>query len=399
MQTVTMRYLKTMDFLKKNDNIVEELFKQYIELQPDSEEAYYPDLFIKDIHKEYLTQNKVRLPHPLYATWDIVSKCNLKCVFCSAAAPNTKYEFIENSDSMLIADKIIASKIKYISIRGGEPTLCKNLSAVVAKFVNSGIFVEIVTNGIHIDDNFFETVSLLPSSMYRIKISIDSFNAQTNDSQRGKKSFENATKAMSVCQKWKIPFRTQMVITKLNYNDIWDTYNYCASFDAASFGCMLLLPIGRGRDNKLKISLNKEILLQLIQIIRSPQNTILEKIGLGVDAITYYKPFVSNIDMKYQDAINIGHIKCNGAKTRIYISPSGDVYPCDLLQYREYYLGNIIKNENFWNSDNALHFCEINRSNIPKCKDCKVLGCNMGCLAISIENSKTVDHQIPNCEV
>lgn len=394
-----MRCLKNMDFLKENNKTVDELFEQYIELQPDSEDAYYPDLFIKDIHREYLMQNEVRFPHPLYATWDIISECNLRCVFCSATAPNTKYDFIENDKSLLIADRIITSKIKYISIRGGEPTLCRNLPQIVSKFVNSGIFVEIVTNGIHIDDDFFETVSKLPTSMYRIKISIDSYNAETNDSQRGKTSFDNATNAMYVCKKWNIPFRTQMVITKLNYNDILGTYNYCASFNAASFGCMLLLPIGRGRDNKLKISLNKEILLQLIRIIQSPQKTVLEKIGLGVDAISYYKPFVSKQEMTIQDSINIGHMKCNGAKTRIYINPVGDVYPCDLLQYEKYYLGNIITDNDFWNSNNALNFCAINRSNIEKCRDCRVLGCNMGCLAISIENSRNSMHHIPNCEV
>lgn len=287
MQIIITRCSRNMDFLKENDNKVEELFKQYIELQPDSEEAYYPDLFIKDIHQAYLKENKVRLPHPLYATWDIISECNLRCVFCSATAPNTKCNYVENSNALSIAKRIISSQIKYISIRGGEPSLCKNLPEVVATLVNAGIFVEIVTNGIHIDDDFFKTVSILPTSMYRIKISIDSFNSLTNDSQRGKSSFENATKAMKVCQKWSIPFRTQMVITKLNYKDIWDTYNYCASFDAASFGCMLLLPIGRGKDSKLKISLNEEILIQLIRIIQANKKTVLEKIGLGVDAISY----------------------------------------------------------------------------------------------------------------
>ena len=92
-------------------------------------------------------------------------------------------------------------------------------------------------------------------------------------------------------------------------------------------------------------------------------------------------------------------MKCNGAKTRIYINPVGDVYPCDLLQYEKYYLGNIITDNDFWNSNNALNFCAINRSNIEKCRDCRVLGCNMGCLAISIENSRNSMHHIPNCEV
>lgn len=394
-----MRCLKSMDFLKNKDLSLEQLFKRYTELQPDSEDEYYPDFFMKDIHKEYLKDGKVRLPHPIYATWDIVKECNLNCVFCSAAAPRIRGEYVENEVATSVVEKLINSGIRYVSIRGGEPTLYRNLIKVIEKLIHAGIFVEIVTNGCHINVDFIEAIATLPKSMYRIKISIDSYNEEVNDYQRGKGSYRLATNAMNICKEYGIDYRNQMVITANNYRDILNTYEFCASFGAISFGCMLLLPIGRGRNSKLRISLNEEILLQLISILENPHSTTLEKIGLGVDAIKLYMPYLSSVEITNQDSVIIGHIKCNGAKTRIYINSEGGIYPCDLLQYDDYYLGNIINGDDYWNSGNAIKFCGINRMNIERCKDCHVKGCNMGCMAISIENSYQSDHKVPNCEV
>jgi len=388
-----------MDFSRYCDLSLEQLFKKYIDLQPDSEQEYYPDFFLKDIHREYLKNGKVRLPHPLYATWDIVRECNLNCVFCSAAAPKIKKEYIENKNVDVVVDKLIASGIKYVSIRGGEPTLYRNITKVVEKLIHGGIFVEIVTNGYHIDDRFIEAIATLPKSMYRIKISIDSYLESVNDRQRGKGSFNIATDAMKLCKKHDVEYRNQMVITTNNYCDIKNTYEFCASLGAVSFGCMLLLPIGRGKNSKFRITLNKEILLQLISIIENPKDTKVEKIGLGVDAVKLYMPYLIDNSITSQESVNIGHIKCNGAKTRIYVNSEGDIYPCDLLQYDDFFLGNIISDDDFWYSQNARRFCDINRLNTEICKDCRVKGCNMGCLAISIENSQKSNCKIPNCEV
>lgn len=388
-----------MDFLSKyNDLGVEELFKIYLQMQPDSEDSYYPDNLIKEIHKEYLDNGIIALPHPLYATWDITDYCNLNCVFCSANAPHTSGNKITSKNVLGIADSIIKSGIKYVSIRGGEPTLCQELLDVIVKLVANNIFVEIVSNGRFIDSDFLKKIKDIPKSMLRIKISFDSFDMKTNDTQRGKTSYYYAVKAMQSCSEYSFPFRVQMVITQSNYTHIFETYKFVSNLGATSFGVILLLPIGRGRNSKLKISLNKEILLQLISILDNQKSTVLEKIGLGVDAVKFYLPFLDK-NITLSDSVNLGHIKCNGYKTRIYISSTGDVFPCDLLRYNEFKGGNIISDD-YWHSPAAEYVRSVSRLNREKCKDCKILGCNMGCIAIGMEDGYSdLTSIIPNCEV
>ena len=395
-----MRYLGNMKLLMKYSEMsLEELFKEYIRVQPDSEGLYYPDMFIKDIHRAYLEDNKVSLPNPIYGTWDIIQECNLRCLFCSAAAPKTGDEYISNPLAVQIADRIIESGIKYISIRGGEPTICRELTEVVKKFIKAGIFVEIVTNGRHIEQKFFDELRGIPYSLLRIKISFDSVNEEVNDYQRGNKSYFYAVRAMECCKRNSMPFRIQMVLTNKNYRDIKETYKFCEKKGATSFGCMILIAVGRGKNSSLKISLNREILLQLLDIINHETQTIVEKIGLGADVIRLYKPLMEEMNFLQKDAVISGHIKCNGYKTRIYIASNGDVFPCDMLQYDEFKSGNILYERDFWHSNNAERFRLRNRANVHKCKDCKVYGCNMGCMAISLENSPNKNMPIPNCEV
>lgn len=87
--------------------------------------------------------------------------------------------------------------------------------------------------------------------------------------------------------------------------------------------------------------------------------------------------------LSIRESIKLGHLKCNGYKTRIYISSTGKVFPCDLLQTEEYNAGNIMDGTSYWNGVAAQRFREKDRTNSDRCKDCTLLACNMGCFVIS----------------
>ena len=138
------------------NNKLIELYKEYDKLCEQTKLEYQPDGFLVMIHEHYLNNNKIRLPYPLYATWDITNYCNLHCIFCSASALGNK-EKIDSPDSLKIAKKMISNGIKYVSIRGGEPTLVKQLKDIVKLFINNNIFVEIVSNGSGINNELLKS--------------------------------------------------------------------------------------------------------------------------------------------------------------------------------------------------------------------------------------------------
>ena len=59
-----------------------DLFKKYNELCENNKLEYQPDGFLVLIHEHYINNGKIRLPYPLYATWDITNYCNLNCIYC-----------------------------------------------------------------------------------------------------------------------------------------------------------------------------------------------------------------------------------------------------------------------------------------------------------------------------
>lgn len=376
-----------------------DLYKEYNELCENTKLEYQPDGFLVMIHEHYFDNGKIKLPYPLYATWDITRTCNLHCEFCSASALGSK-GIVDDDNTLTIAKKIIENKMKYISIRGGEPTLVKQLPEIIKMLVENNVFVEVVTNGFNINDNFLNKIKELNKNLIRLKISLDSTDESINDSIRGKGSYVLATNAIKNCHKHNYPFRVQMVVTNKNKDDIENMYEFVSSYGCTSFGTSLMLPMGRGITMD-KVLVDEKLLKDLIRIKKNETTTKLEKLGMGIDGFKFYEDIYKDMDLTDDDAYKFSVLKCNCAKTRINIDFNGDIYPCDMTKYEKFKLGNILENtiDEFWNSPNSDKFNRLSRRTKKGCKDCKVKGCNTGCFGMSYGVCRSIENFVPNCKL
>lgn len=381
------------------NNKLLELYKEYNELCENTKLEYQPDGFLVMIHEHYFEKGKIKLPYPLYATWDITRTCNLHCEFCSASSLSNK-GIVDDDKTLLIARKIIDNKMKYVSIRGGEPTLVKQLPEIIKLLVNNGIFVELVTNGFNINEKFLNKLNDVNKNLVRIKISLDCTKKEINDSIRGKGSFVLATKAIETCFKNNWPYRVQMVLTNKNKDDIENMYKYVSENGCTSFGVSIMLPMGRGIQMS-KVEVDEELLRILINIKKNETTTKLEKMGMGIDGYKFYEDLYKDMNLTDDDAYKFSILKCNCAKTRINIDFNGDVYPCDMTKYNEFKLGNILENtvDEFWNCSTADRFNLLSRRTKKICKDCKIKGCNTGCFGMSYGVCRSIENFIPNCKL
>ena len=380
-------------------NNITELFKEYNLLCENNKLDYQPDGFLVMIHEHYLDKGKIQLPYPFYVTWDITNYCNLSCVFCSASALGKK-DIIDDPNCIKIAEKLIENKIKYISIRGGEPTLVKQLINCVELFNKNNIYVEIVSNGSGITKEFLTKLSILNKNMIRIKISLDSTDEESNDKLRGKGSYLGAVKAMNNCKEFDWDFRTQMVVTNKNKDDLINMYEFVNSLGATSFGSLLVLPMGRGKKTDLVV-IDEKLLTDLIYIKKNEKNTKFEKLGMGIDGFKFYENLYQNYSCSEEESYKYSLLKCNCGKTRINLDSNGDVYPCDMMKYDEFKMGNILKDDimTIWHSDSVKEFNEISRRTKKGCKDCNIKGCNTGCFGISYGIYHDIKNAEPNCRL
>ncbi|MGL5718106.1 MAG: radical SAM protein [Paraclostridium sp.] len=327
--------------------------------------------------------------------------CNLNCYFCSAEAKNTK-EKVLNEDALKICEKIIQSGAIYVSILGGEPTLCTDLVEVVKRLVSNNIFTEIVTNGYKIDEKFVNEIKELDSDLVRIKVSLDSYCENINDSMRGKDSHYYVKRAAQNLNSRNIPFRINMVVNKENEDHIKDTYLFANSIGATSFGFSFVMPIGRGSNLK-SVSLRSETFQQLFEILEYEKNssTKLEKYGLGIESFIYLKEILKNSEISNEDSINISKLKCSTCKYRLLIDDNGDIYPCDMLHFDEFKLGNILDNSisDIWESPKTISISNVSRSNKTKCSECEHKWCNTGCYGIMYEYNKVNHCDLQMCMI
>ncbi len=376
-----------------------EKYKEYVKLCSNNEINYMPDSFIKYIHSKYLDDGIIQLENPLYATWDITNFCNLNCIFCSASAKCHK-GMIDEPNAINIAQKIVDWGIKYVSIRGGEPMIVKQLPEIINLLNENGIFTEIVSNGTGFTKSFFDSLNDVNKDLIRIKISLDSPEREKNDRIRGKGSYDNAIFSMENCQKYGWKYRVQMVVVNSNKNQIIDMYNLAQSKGATSFGIYLVLPFGRG--NRIdKVIIDEQLLDQVLYIQKNQKITKFEKFALGLDDFKFFKFLYNNVDFDEALSEKISLLKCNGGKTRINIDQNGDCYPCDLMKYETFKMGNILSDDYdmIWNSTAVKIFNSISRKTKNKCKNCKYKNCNTGCLAMNYSEDISLDKQIPNCEI
>lgn len=386
--------------------MVDEQFWKYLKKiqHLQSKALYFPDEFVKYLGSYYYDRNEIP-EGPIYATWDVTKRCNLNCFFCSADAKRIldKQE-LNTADKIRVAERLVEWGINYVSLRGGEPSLCKELMDVIETLVRGGVYTEVVSNGTGINSEFCSRLSMLPKHMYRVKISLDSPNISVNDEQRGKNSFKFATKALTNLMKFEINnVRVQTVITEYNKFQLFDMYKYIHEFNVYSFGFALLLPSGRSSKFNPPV-LEKSILKQFI-LMKNMEKSInkikVEKIHFGYMQNVEGSDSCFDSDLSDNDANKIFRMKCNAAVTRINVDSNGDIYPCDFLKFPEFKSGNIIQDDLYkvWHSAIFSRLRNITRFDKKECNKCIRRSCTTGCMGLAFNRYHSLLRKDPNCEV
>lgn len=85
---------------------------------------------------------------PLYCEWEITSRCNMRCSFCSTWTDNrNSKKDISTKDAISIIDQLAELGTKIIHFSGGEPTLREDLSKLISYAQSKKILVALTTNG------------------------------------------------------------------------------------------------------------------------------------------------------------------------------------------------------------------------------------------------------------
>ena len=276
------------------------------------------------------------------------SNCNLHCKYCYAAERvESKHERLSLTQYESIIDQLcgISNDITF-TITGGEPLLNPLWQPIAQHIKSRGCTLFLLSNGLLINE---KNIDFIKHNFDLVTLSIDGPTRESHMLTRGD-NFDAVMRAVDLLEKREVNFTLSMTVTRLNIDQVEPM--------AKRFGSRLnfapLFPVSDLANDELSIT-GEQYYQALSQ-------------AFGVEPLSYCE---ASLDMSKQ----LKNRKCAIGDNEISISPTGDVYPCQLLHMSQFLAGNVHEQSivDIYRNSEALKRCaNLDVDNIEKCRDCVI---------------------------
>lgn len=317
----------------------------------------------------------------LILQWHITNRCNKRCAHCY----QEKYQGEELSTSELInqGKEYIKLLNRYnkekgtkqrgqINLTGGEPFVREDIWELLDFFKENKSYFDfgILTNGSLLTVDVVERLKEYNPKM--VQVSIDG-GKDTHDKLRGQGSYNEVIKALKLLNKYKIKALVSFTANNKNYKEYPLVAKAARKGRAYKVWTDRLVPTNGNINEEIK-TLNKEEVVEYINIIGKEQDNILNKIrGLKV---------LGERSLQFLNGKGLCY-KCSAGDGLIILLENGDVMPCRRLPITA---GNIKDNSLMDIYYKGEVFNRIrNKDKSPKgCEECGFLSiCGGGAKCIS----------------
>lgn len=318
----------------------------------------------------------------------VSADCNLSCSYCFYHnRPTDPYRSLrshrmnDETLSILIGQLMEEGDAVSFCWQGGEPTLAgldffKKVVELQIKFGRDGQLVSnsLQTNGVLIDRNwarFLKRFNML------VGLSLDG-PQEVHDRYRtyasGKGSFKEVMRTVDILRENEVEFNILSVVSKANVNRPEELYEFYLN---EGFFYLQFIPCVEVDDSGKKIASFaitceewESFLRRLFNIwfnggnpqvsIRLFENILMAYLGMEPEICEFKKRGGSYVVVEY----------------------NGDVYPCDFLVERSWFLGNLRERplDEILESERFKRFIRLKEVEYPECKKCRFkFICNQGC--------------------
>ena len=326
------------------------------------------------------------LQTPLFLTWEVTNRCNLRCKVCYNASANIHPSEINEAEAPSVVNAIAECKPIFVNLTGGEPFLRPDIIDIAKQLKKSGTEPQLATNGtVYNEALFLEMKSIGVKS---IQVSFDGFE-EAHDTIRGNGSFGRALKTLKFLIANGFLVNVGTVVTKLNYKDLPAFTEFFHNLGVKKIGVFRFIATGRGRENQ-SLQLDTDDLVWLQKKLQELET----KYGIG-----FFK-------CDHSMAVFLGKKKnaggCELGLKCLCIKSNGDVLGCPFFPI---VLGNVRKESlvKIWTDSPILK--EIRDDVVPerltgKCVTCPKdikQECRGGCKALAYEATGNIRSPDPRC--
>ena len=309
----------------------------------------------------------------LVIQWHITERCNQRCRHCyqesSYKQPDLNLSQLLHILNNCLALNIPQNKKISFSITGGEPMIRKDFFKFAKKLAydldSCGYLWKMLSNGSFITK---ESASRLKDlNLQSFQVSMEGMK-KTNDSIRGKGTFENTINAIRILVASKIPTVVSFTLTKENIGDVFPLASFLKSIGVAALGVRRLIPIGTGSQLKKNTVTSEELKNLYFKISEFNKKNNIGKffINTGCESGIFNENLVAD-DLVRAD--NASHHICGVTLGRCFtIMANGDIVACRRMPIKT---GNALQDNiyDIYSSNIMTKFRDISKTN-SQCSSC-----------------------------
>ena len=228
--------------------------------------------------------------------WEVTRRCNLECLHCIVSK---KYQCkeMDTVEALAVVAAIASMGGETLRLTGGEPLLRQDLGKIIKKATELGLRVELITNGLLIDEAF---LCKFGKYLRHIAVSIDG-QESVHDYVRGEGTYSKAVNALRLIMSHSIDTSVYITIHSANEESIGELVPDLLLLGIRKLHLNEINREGAARDNA-------HLLLNKLQ----PQEKVLKIMSQLQSSIKLDEKKIS-VDTSCTISPEIAYLGCDGA--------------------------------------------------------------------------------------
>jgi radical SAM protein with 4Fe4S-binding SPASM domain len=309
-------------------------------------------------------------------------RCNQDCGFCfNRSISSGAYGDMNDADANALGSMLIKDHITEIDILGGEPMLLPWISDFTKRMMDSGIRVNVSTNGSMPDalDRFID----LGGDLFKIGFSIHGFS-RTHDALTKSDNFSRSVRGLrKMIDAGKDPV-VKSVLLQENKNEIFELVPYLAEFGVRRYFLLFEDTIGRQLSRSC---FSFPEFYDIYSQVKTDSKGLLDVNFVAASGFYKYGSLEG---------------RCDAGTEKIAILPDGSAFPCNLFAgFKKFRLGSIFADgiEKILRNPLLESFRNRGAGNACIATDCRNYSvCTGGCPAHSYFFCHTLHAADPRCQ-
>ncbi len=297
-------YKKIINELVQRSDMVSAKFLEEINEMIDKEILIETEELVYDQYQIKKYDSHVGISRIFF---EVTNDCNMKCIHCyNERNQDNKYLDLNILEKLLMEAHELG--VCFVDVTGGEATLHPQIRDILLLFTKYGMFINLYTNGLLLDEKFLLFLEK-ECRLSSIISSIDSINPEVyNNFRKTEKAYEVVVDNLKVIKDIDIDLRINVTIHEENIGEIVEIAKYANDILGAE--SVVIAPIVQAGNGKLTSTAEID------------KNEILDA------QFEAYK----KLDFETINNINLGtNTRCGVFESMIYFSPEFEAYVCPTL--------------------------------------------------------------------